>query len=353
MNLSKHKSYIFENVFSLGVFLNRLPLIEDATCETAWTDGKAIGYNPAFFESLDFGKVCGVIVHEILHVALLHHVRRGNRKMKKWNGACDYAANPKVFNAGFSLPDGCLYNKKYETLNAEEIYRLLPDSDDNHGDNGLGEVRDFIGTPEEIQKEISEIQSLIGQSKTLSKKMGNKSASILGPLFDNLNLGKINWKEYLETFLDESARLRYDWLKPNKRYTDFILPTLSGKTLSNIAFIVDTSGSIKENELQQALSECNEIVRQYDGAQIHVIYSDTEINDYYIFEDEKDVRTIKGRGGTSFKKALSFANEIEDACAIIYFTDGESTEWGASDLPVLWLGTKRFNPPFGDFVSYV
>jgi hypothetical protein len=28
-----------------------LKLVEDTTCETAWTDGRSLGYNPAFIES--------------------------------------------------------------------------------------------------------------------------------------------------------------------------------------------------------------------------------------------------------------------------------------------------------------
>ncbi len=131
----------------------KLVIVEDNTADTMWTDGVKIGYNQDFVNKITLDEVKGVMVHEVLHCANKHHLRRGQRDVKKWNHACDYAINYILRSAGYKLPDGCLDNPAYHNKSAEEIYTLLPDSNDGGGGNGgqgngkgkpiPGEVRDY------------------------------------------------------------------------------------------------------------------------------------------------------------------------------------------------------------------
>lgn len=66
-----------------GSLALRLQLQEDPAAETMWTDGRAIGYNPAFVDTLTFPQVKGVLAHEVLHIANCHHTRRGNRDARR------------------------------------------------------------------------------------------------------------------------------------------------------------------------------------------------------------------------------------------------------------------------------
>src|SRR5262249_36202840 len=103
----------------------RLKLIP-GTVPTMATNGKVIYYNSAFVESITQEELEGVLAHEVLHCALAHHCRRGQRKKRLWNIAADYAINPVVLKNGFVLPAGALINPEYEDLCAEQIYdRLL------------------------------------------------------------------------------------------------------------------------------------------------------------------------------------------------------------------------------------
>lgn len=103
--------------------------IEDPTCKTAWTDGKRVGWNPAYVARLTFKQVIGLIIHEIMHPVMKHHTRRGNRDPRLWNMACDYVINILIIQYGFELPPGILYDLKYKGLTAEEVYNLLKDEE--------------------------------------------------------------------------------------------------------------------------------------------------------------------------------------------------------------------------------
>ena len=57
---------------------------------TAATDGKQVFINEKFFNSLNSSEQNGLLLHEVLHMALLHVPRMGTRDLKRWNIAADY-----------------------------------------------------------------------------------------------------------------------------------------------------------------------------------------------------------------------------------------------------------------------
>jgi predicted metal-dependent peptidase len=103
---------------------------------TMATDGRRILYNPAFVGSLDPAELEGVLAHEVMHVALGHHCRRGERQRKTWNEAADYAVNPILIGNGFTLPSGVLLDPSFDNLSAEEIYARLIQRPGIGGDSG-------------------------------------------------------------------------------------------------------------------------------------------------------------------------------------------------------------------------
>ena len=105
-----------------GVLAQFLIPKADWTCETAWTDGETIGFNPSFVLSLSDPELRGLIAHEVEHVARCHHTRRGRRNSEKWNEAADYAINIDLIAGGFVLPAGGLIDSQYRNMSAEAIY---------------------------------------------------------------------------------------------------------------------------------------------------------------------------------------------------------------------------------------
>ena len=107
----------------------QMALKEDASCETAWSDGKTIGYNPLYARILPREKLTGLLGHVVMHPACRHHLRRKNRHPGIWNKACDYAINWILLDAGLTLPDGFLDDPKYRGKTADEIYARLSEAD--------------------------------------------------------------------------------------------------------------------------------------------------------------------------------------------------------------------------------
>jgi len=107
-----------------GALCLRLKMIP-ASVPTMATDGRRVVYSRAFVESLTPAEVEGVLAHEVMHCALAHHCRRGNRDHRVWNEAADLAINPILLENNFSLPEGALVEPEYYGLSAEAIYARL------------------------------------------------------------------------------------------------------------------------------------------------------------------------------------------------------------------------------------
>src|SRR5215472_18639611 len=81
-----------------GSLLFRLKGRSSCSIVTMATDGVSLFYNPEFVERLNAAELAGVLAHEVMHPALQHHTRRGDRNQKRWNIACDYAINPLLLD---------------------------------------------------------------------------------------------------------------------------------------------------------------------------------------------------------------------------------------------------------------
>ena len=109
----------------------RLQLVEDPAIGTMATDGKQLAFAPEFVQKLPAQELLGVLVHEVMHNALNHHLRRGARNPELWNIACDLAINPLILNGGLQLPASRLlpgegsYAHLAAARCAEEYYQQL------------------------------------------------------------------------------------------------------------------------------------------------------------------------------------------------------------------------------------
>ena len=129
----------------ISSILLRLPLVSDNSIETMCTDGKVIKYSDDFVLKITNAECEGVLLHEGYHVILLHHTRMGNRNHKLWNIACDYAINNYIYDhTEFELPDGGLWDEKYNGMTAEKIYHIL-DNDDDALQDAINDMEDMYG----------------------------------------------------------------------------------------------------------------------------------------------------------------------------------------------------------------
>jgi len=100
---------------------------------TACTDGRNIWFGNAFWGKLDQKTRAFVILHEVLHVALGHHLKRGDRDCRTFNVACDYVINRTLEKLTakhdwLAAPTGelaGLLDSQYDADNEFDIYRKL------------------------------------------------------------------------------------------------------------------------------------------------------------------------------------------------------------------------------------
>ncbi len=112
---------------------------------TMATDGRSIFYHKDYVQGCTDQELVGLFAHEVMHPAMQHHTRRGNRDPKLWNEAGDYAINPILAESGFVLPGAPLENPKYRGMTAEQIYEVLKEA------RGSGEGGEDVPQDEEAQ----------------------------------------------------------------------------------------------------------------------------------------------------------------------------------------------------------
>jgi len=382
----------------------RLTVKEDSSCHTAWTDGNVFAYNPEYINILSPEKLMGLAAHTVMHPACSHHKRRNNRDAKIWNQACDYVINPILLDAGLVLPEGFLFDDNYCGKSADAVYEILeqgnpedaqkdgnhePKEDetsdgsenssgdqqgrvleenqekdskeDKNGDPGKsGEVRDnFEQTDLEPDSDQNiDWEEALVQAAANARGMG-KLPGGLDLFVENRINPKLPWQELLARFIENSARSDYSWMMPNRRYLhmDLYFPSLQNQQLCEIAVAIDTSGSIKPEELEQFGAELSAIL-EMNSAKIHLFYCDSAINEYQTLEkwDLPIVFQPRGGGGTDYRPVFECLNHqgIHPGC-LVFLTDLECRSFpdNAPDYPVLWVraGDSSFTPPFGDLIQ--
>ena len=124
-----------------GTLLFRLGAKPSHLIATMATDGISLFYNPEFVETLNAAELAGVLAHEVMHPALQHHTRRGDRNQARWNMACDYAINPMLLDAGLTLPKDVLIDDRFRGMSAERIYNLIEEEENQEGSSEQAESK--------------------------------------------------------------------------------------------------------------------------------------------------------------------------------------------------------------------
>lgn len=352
--LTKARSQLIVYHPFFGSLLLRLPMVEDTTGQvpTMGTNGKTISYNKDFVETLSVEELIGTIIHELYHIIFEHVLRKGTRDHVKWNIAGDYAINLIVRDAKFVLPKQVLLDDKYVNMNAETIYKKLPDIKTLKLPNGwnIGDVQQQKGqggkamSDQELEEASGNIKSMV-KDAALSSKMAGKLPADLERMLKDLLEPKIPWKEILSKFLVVHVMTDYTWRIPNARYIpmDVYLPKLSEPDIGDLVLVCDTSGSISETDLQELMSEVKGILVHFPHKTFWLLGCDTRVASAQEVSFQDEIHKPKGGGGTCYKEPFKWVEKMSiDPVALIYLTDGECNSFPdkAPDYPVLWVLTK-------------
>lgn len=122
--ISDERARLVMREMFFGVLAGRLKVTSRPDVETMATDGIHLFFAPAYVSTLTDDELLGVVLHEILHCAMQHFARIGDRDLPEFNVAADLAINPIIVDMGYVLPAGALLETRFRNLSAEEIYDI-------------------------------------------------------------------------------------------------------------------------------------------------------------------------------------------------------------------------------------
>lgn len=395
----------------LGVLVLYLPLTaaDAAWCKTIATDAQAIYYNPHYLEGLNLEQTKFLLAHEALHCALSHFYRREHRAKRRWDIACDLAVNAILVSDGLQPPPGALIERACTGMAAEEIYPSIKDDDtgetiDQHiydqpqgtdpargeGTRGgrppgqtpltdrspraeterdedepadapetghdpggvrspapvAGAAREHLATQWQLRLAAASQQAL---------RAGKLPAS-MARLIDDLLQPRLPWRMLLARYMTSVARSDYSFSRPSRREGAAILPGLRAAYI-DIAVVIDTSGSITQQDMQEFIAEINAIRGQIN-ARITLHACDAALSPdgpwtYEPWDELRLPRHLVGGGGTRFTPAFEWAAQLERyPDLLVYFTDADGEfPVREPDFPVLWLVKGSAPVPWGQRVQ--
>lgn len=335
-----------------------------------------------------------LVAHEISHFVFEHNPRRGNRDPLIWNIAVDYAVNLMLwyqFQSDKYIIKGGVFDDSWKTdkplydgMNAELIYSdllskaevielsmedILGDesSEDKDGNGGSSSViRDRrVPLPEtegkskkQAEQELKDfVNKAICDAYTVAKSQGDLPAGLERIINSHLK-SKVDWVTALRQKMRfGTSRLEkkdVTWNFPNRRFLggDFIFPSNVGPDSPKLAYAVDTSGSMSEEDLKSAISELEDL-RKKLNAKVYFLDCDAGVYSSRWINPFEPLPSLKGGGGTDFRPVFEHLkkNGIKpDYC--VFFTDGYG-EFGADPkMDVLWVMTSDVKPPFGEVIRY-
>lgn len=399
----------------LGAMVLRLPMIaaKPDWCQTTFSNGKALYYNPQYIEALSADQTQFALASETLHCALSHFARRGHRIKQRWEMACDLAVNPILLQDGLKPTPDALILREYEGMSAEEIYPCLKDNDndrereleqnvnpdsDGEGEGGKGDEQkqkegtnkrqrseskgkgsDAGGAREENSQKNDdvdgqgaaqpdpltqqEIESLAvqwqqrmasaAQQAIQAGKLGGAMARMVGHMLQP----KLPWRMLLARYLSMVARDDYSYSRPSSRRGDpAVYPSMRSAQV-DIVVALDVSGSISNNEIAEFIGEIDAI-KSHLRARIILLACDAKLADgapwcFEPWEAFELPKKFAGGGGTRFEPVFDWADQQDrKPDLLVYFTDAQGKFPKIEPVfPVIWLVKGKTPVPWGQRVQ--
>lgn len=375
-------------------------LLLNAECEigngengvlTGATDGQVLYLNEEYVQRLSDREFCGLLTHEVLHMAL-EHVKRLKKAFKEdaelANIAADIVVNGICRANNIALPEGAIFDAELEHYSAIEIYSILrnrklrnkqKDSGDKQkskvnpclqpglkqseggGDKDQNPEQDNSDQPQSFSKKVSKTnwKDVMNKAMTIAKA---KNVGILGAgmrrVFKEYLEPTINWRDALYKYITDS---RVDFEAFDRRFIHQgqYFDDLGGGKIHVMVFM-DTSASVDEKLLGNFIAELRFAVNALPQISGDMWFFDTKLYPLGDIKEILDTPKISGGGGTSFLPVMELINKLAEENSNvqtlgIIFTDG----FASLSLPdpltnVMWCvspgGLVDDKFPFGDVI---
>lgn len=325
--------------------------------------------NPEFANKANASDFVFILAHEAMHIVngTLDRFPKGGVH-QLWNAAGDIAINYLIVNAGISLPREELIKPLYKGFENffgqthEEIYEKLFKDAKKSLAKMKGKWIDESCTCEEFFDGMSEAEKATWVQRISaaaeSARQAGKLPGNMEHFLAKLTEPKRNWKRILRLSVQSCLKKAFTWRKPNKRTMsmNIITPGKISKSPDVVVYI-DTSGSISDADMNEALSEMTGILQAAGGTGT-LILGDAVV--YYFGEvDKKQLMKLPvQRGGTDFNPVFEAIKEhklkpkvfigFSDLCGPFPATPPEYS--------VLWVKPSAYQngtAPFGKIIDAV
>ena len=342
---------------------------------TAATDGLVLYFNEDFLFSLSSSEQNALMLHEVLHMALLHVSRRESRDPHIWNIAADIVVNDLIQrNTNFKLPKGAIIDNQFRDKSVEYIYeKLLKDESFKSYKLAIADIATQIEGERSnavVDTEIANVDEIEGYWKdkleilknNYSEDGSDTQGSLPGGISQEINSilePEVDWRHALWKFVGKTPA-DFDDIDRRFIYKGLYLEGLLTESIE-LSVCIDTSGSISGALLDQFIGELQGILRSYPHVQCNLYWADTEAYGPYELSKIEDLPSALGFGGTSFVpffnkvKKDSIQDFMNNNRVSIYFTDGygDFPDHIPND-PVMWLvskdGLETNQFPFGEVI---
>lgn len=373
--LVNSRNELYLSMRFLDVALSALEFVEDPGISLTATDGFALHYHGEELIQLyrtDRKLVNRAYLHMIIHCLFAHMYMEKGREEELWNLACDMGAEyildglyiPCVHRRGSPLRRKTYHSLKenMKVVTAQGIYHWLLKQSLDHGEKEALK-REFLVDDHSLWKQDippKEHQMRQRKWKDMSEKMqtemetfskeGVQDSRSLYEQISVENRERYDYREFLRKFsvLKEEMKVdmdSFDYIFYNygmELYGNMPLieplETMEIHRIEEFVIVIDTSMSCKGDTVRHFLEETYTILSQQESfsrrIHIHVIQCDEKVQQDTVITEKEQLKAymdnfrIVGEGGTDFRPAFAYVNELVAKGAfhrlrgLIYFTDG-------------------------------
>ncbi|QDY81005.1 VWA domain-containing protein [Streptomyces qinzhouensis] len=315
---------------------------------------------PAFVDATPVEELAGVWIHEAAHLLRDHHGRADRlsaadqRDHRRVNIAQDCEINDDLVADGLRLPAGRMEPRLFGLPGGrlfEEYLRDLPASPPHAPDCGSGahgvaapwDLGDHTGTAttglgpaeaEALRRQTAQAVRAHTRSRgTIPAGWRRWAEELLEPTVD--------WRKALTGAVREAAAwaggaVDYTYRRPSRRTPALggrvVLPSLR-RPLPRVAIVVDTSGSMGEDDLAAALAEVSGVLREVGvgGNRVAVLACDADVQAVARVTAVDQVE-LAGGGGTDMTVGIRRALAAQDPPNIVVVLTDGYTPWPPEPL---------------------
>ncbi len=331
-------------------------------------------YNETWVATHTVEENATLLIHEVSHLLRDHESRRkacGARDQRRWNTAGDCEINDDLHDEGLPLPGKPPLPATFglpSGKNAEVYYDQLPaapQSTQDCGSGAHGEHRSWELPADEghdgdipgvdrlkaelVRREVARLIDQLSRFTTdVSLAWRRWAKATLAPKVDYM----ATIRHVVRRALRDSTLGRYDraYRQPHRRqacYGEFIMPSFY-QPRPRPGFLIDTSGSMDDDQLARAVAELAGLTRQLGyGADVVVACCDAAVHGVKKVFAHTPVE-LYGGGGTDMRAGMRiFTDRTSAPVDVLFIVSDCQTPWPneAPRFPVVTIRIGDGTPP--------